>query len=148
MMDTPSEMLSNMLSIAASAHKNQYDKAGKPYFLHCMKVAQLLNSEDEELLCIALGHDLFEDTTWCGAMLRAEGFSDRVIGGIYDMTKQRGQSYDEYKKQVKSNPDAVRVKRADLTHNSDIRRIKDAGQKDFDRTMKYRAFYAELETVL
>ena len=64
------------------------------------------------------------------------------------MTKQRGQSYEEYKAQVKANKDAIRVKMADLTHNSDIRRIKDAGQKDFDRTMKYRAFYAELSELV
>ena len=137
-------MLSKMLSIASTAHQNQYDKAGKPYFLHCLEVMRLLNTDDEELQCIALGHDLFEDTTWSMSMLRAEGFSERVIDGIYDMTKQRGQSYEEYKAQVKSNPDAVKVKMADLTHNSDIRRMKEVSQKDFDRTIKYRQFFAEL----
>jgi (p)ppGpp synthase/HD superfamily hydrolase len=136
-----------MLAIAASAHNNQYDKAGKPYFLHCIAVMQLLNTVDEELQCIALGHDLFEDTTWSISQLRKEGFSDRVISGISDMTKQRGQCYEEYKEQVKSNPDAVLVKMADLTHNSDIRRMKEVTQKDFDRTIRYRQFYDELKSI-
>jgi (p)ppGpp synthase/HD superfamily hydrolase len=141
-------MLSQMLAISASAHQNQYDKAGKPYFLHCLAVMQLLNTDDEELQCIALGHDLFEDTTWTIAMLREEGFNERVIAGITAMIKQRGQSYDEYKTQVKSNCDAVLVKMADLTHNSDIRRMKEVSQKDFDRTIRYRQFYNELKSVL
>ena len=137
-------MLSKMLSIAATAHANQYDKAGKPYFLHCLEVMRLLNTDDEELQMIALGHDLFEDTTWSASMLRSEGFNERVINGVYDMTKQRGQSYEEYKEQVKANPDAVKVKMADLTHNSDIRRMKEVNQKDFDRIAKYRQFYSGL----
>ena len=137
-------MLSTMLSIAAQAHKGQYDKAGKPYFLHCIKVAQLLHTEDEEMLAIAFLHDVAEDTDIKYYDLITAGASDRVIAGVRAMTKQPGQSYEEYKAQVKANPDAVKVKMADLTHNSDIRRIKDAGQKDFERTARYREFYREL----
>lgn len=70
--------------------------------------------------------------------------TNHVILGISDMAKSRGQSYEEYKAQVKSNPDAVKVKMADLTHNSDIRRMKEVNQKDFYRVIKYRQFYAEL----
>lgn len=136
-----------MLSIAATAHKDQYDKAGKPYFLHCLAVMQLLNTDDEELMCIALGHDLFEDTTVTAISLRVAGMSERIIKGIVAMTKQRGQSYEEYKEQVKANPNAVKVKMADLTHNSDIRRMKEVSQKDFDRIIKYRQFYDELKRI-
>jgi (p)ppGpp synthase/HD superfamily hydrolase len=137
-----------MLSIAAAAHEGQYDKAGKPYFLHCLKVMRLLKSDDEELCIIAIAHDLTEDTTVTYDYLAGHGFSDRVINGIQAMTKQRGQSYEEYKAQVKANPDAVLVKLADLTHNSDIRRMKEVSQKDFDRTIKYRQFYDELKATI
>ena len=51
-------MLSNMLVLATNAHAGQTDKAGKPYILHCLKVMHYLKSEDEELMCIALGHDI------------------------------------------------------------------------------------------
>ena len=137
-------MLATMLERSAAYHKGQRDKAGKPYFLHCLEVMRLLNTDDEELQCIALGHDLFEDTAATAGDLRIAGMSERVIAGISAMTKQRGQSYEEYKAQVKSNRDAVLVKTADLTHNSDIRRMKAVNQKDFDRVIRYRQFYAEL----
>lgn len=138
-------MLSTALAIAAQAHKGQYDKAEKPYFLHCLEVMRLLNTEDEELMVIAVCHDLFEDTDVTPDFLYNNGFTPRVVNGILDLTKQRGQSYEEYKAQVKANPDAVKVKMADLTHNSDIRRMKSVCQKDFDRTIRYRQFYSELK---
>jgi (p)ppGpp synthase/HD superfamily hydrolase len=47
-----------MLVLATNAHAGQTDKAGKPYILHCLKVMHYLKSEDEELMCIALGHDI------------------------------------------------------------------------------------------
>jgi len=137
-------MLSKMLAIAATAHQGQYDKAGKPYFLHCLEVMRLLNTDDEELQCIAVGHDLLEDTEITIAELFIAGMNERIVAGICTMTKQRGQSYESYKNIVKSNPDAVKVKMADLTHNSDIRRMKSVCQKDFERVIRYRQFYAEL----
>ncbi|MGZ7118218.1 MAG: HD domain-containing protein [Methanobacterium sp.] len=137
-------MLSVMLRICATAHEGQYDKSGQPYFLHCLKVMRLLKTDDEELMCIALAHDLLEDTKTTIKYLQEQGFSERVISGIVAMTKQRGQSYEEYKEAIKQNTDAILVKIADLTHNSDIRRMKEVNQKDFDRVVKYRQFYNEL----
>lgn len=138
-------MLAKMIAIAAEAHKDQRDKAGEPYILHCLKVMHYLKNADEETKCIAVGHDLFEDTDISASLLTSEGFSGRVIAGIFAMTKQRGQSYAEYKAQVMSNLDAVPVKMADLRHNSDIRRLKGAAQKDFDRVVRYQQFYSELQ---
>lgn len=135
-----------MLSIVAVAFENKFDKAGEPYFEHCYAVMTFLGENaDEEEKQMALGHDLFEDTKTTAHYLSACGFSERVIVGIRSMTKLPGQSYEEYKIQVKANPDSIKVKMADLTHNSDIRRMKDgATQKDFERTAKYMAFYEEL----
>lgn len=139
-------LTAKMLSIVAQAFESKFDKAGEPYFEHCYAVMELLGENaDEEEKQMALGHDLFEDTKITAAYLRSIGFSERVIAGIMSMTKLPGQSYEEYKMQVKENPDSIKVKMADLTHNSDIRRMKeDASQQDFDRTKKYMAFYAEL----
>lgn len=64
------------------------------------------------------------------------------------MTKQRGQTLAEYKVQVMANFDAIRVKLRDLRHNSDIRRLKGATEKDFARAAKYHVFYLELTAVL
>jgi (p)ppGpp synthase/HD superfamily hydrolase len=136
-----------MLAIVAEAFKVILDKSDEPYFNHCYSVMYLLGKKaDEERKQIALGHDLFEDTNITKAYLRSLGFSERVIDGIDAMTKHRGQSTEEYQAQVMANTDAVFVKLADLTHNSDIRRIKgEPDDKDFARTAKYRAFFNKLE---
>lgn len=137
-----------MLQIVATAFAKKFDKAGEPYFNHCYTVAYMTKSDDEELRQIKLGHDLFEDTNITDEYLFSMGFSKRVVDGIHAMTKQRGQSYEAYKAQVCSNNDAILAKMDDLTHNSDIRRMKDnATQKDFERIQKYMAFYEQLKIV-
>jgi len=142
------EMLGKMLVMAAVAHDGQFDKGGKPYILHCLQVMHNLKSDDEELQCIALGHDIIEDTKTTWHDLEEAGFSKRVVSGIRAMTKQNGYSYDEYKLQVFANKDAMKVKIADLMHNSDIRRLKGVTEKDINRMAKYHRFYLEIQTKL
>lgn len=139
-------MLSKMLLLATTEHHDQTDKAGKPYILHCLKVMHYLRSEDEELMCIALGHDLVEDTdVTYTELFHKYKFSNRVIEGIRALTKKRGQTYDEYKEQVFASEDAMRVKMCDLRHNSDIRRLKGVTEKDIARIKKYHQFYLEIK---
>lgn len=138
-------MLSAMLVIATNAHAGQFDKSGQPYILHPLKVMHYLKTEDEELECMGIGHDLFEDTDVTKQMLRDAGVSERVIVGIASVTKMPGESEAEYKAKVMANPDGIEVKMADLRHNSDIRRLKGITEKDIARTVKYHKFYEELK---
>lgn len=142
------EMLGKMLVIVTNAHQGQFDRGGNPYILHPLKVMHYLKSEDEELLCIALGHDVIEDTGLTYQELREQGISERVIQGIKALTKVPGQTYEEYKEAVFSNRDAMQVKRADLRHNTDIRRLKGVTEKDIARVAKYHQFYVEISTRL
>lgn len=139
------EMLAAMLVIAANAHAGQFDKSGQPYILHPLAVMNLLESHDEELQCMALGHDLFEDTKVTAKDLRDAGISDRVIDGIYSVTKMPGETYEEYKEKVFNRRDGMLVKRADLRHNSDFRRLKGISPKDVERMARYQTFYFEIE---
>lgn len=141
-------MLGTMIFIASWYHEDQYDKAGEPYILHPLKVMYYLNTKDEELQSIAIGHDLFEDTDCDMAVLKFNGISNRVIEGIQCLTKLEGESYEAYKERVKSNKDAILVKMADLRHNSDLRRLKGVTEKDMERTNRYMEFYKELEEAL
>lgn len=141
-------MLDKMLVIATNAHHGQFDKGGNPYILHPLKVMHYLKSDDEELMCMALGHDVIEDTSVTYRDLRDAGISERVIKGITSLTKQRGQTYEEYKEVIFSNPDAMRVKMADLRHNTDIRRLKGVTEKDLARVAKYHTFYLEIRARL
>lgn len=138
------EMLGKMLVIATNAHAGQFDRGGKPYILHPLKVMHYLKSDDEELQCIALGHDVIEDTNVTYQDLRDAGMSDRVIKGIAGMTKLPGQTPMEYREQVYKNKDSMLVKRADLRHNTDIRRLKGVTEKDFERMARYHDFYLQI----
>ena len=138
------EMLDKMLVIVTNAHHGQFDKGGTPYILHPLKVMHYLKSDDEELQCMALGHDVVEDTKVTYKDLRDAGISERVIEGIRALTKVPGETLDEYKARVFANHDAMLVKRADLRHNSDIRRLKGVTHKDLERMAKYHLFYLEI----
>lgn len=141
----PGEMLASAIHLATTAHNGQFDKGGKPYILHPLRVMSFLKSDDEELQCIALLHDVIEDTSVCYIDLVEAGMTLRVCAGVTALTKQRGYTYDQYKAQVFANRDAMQVKMADLRHNTDVRRLKGITQKDIDRMAKYHQFYLELK---
>jgi (p)ppGpp synthase/HD superfamily hydrolase len=142
------EMLASMLLLATNAHAGQFDRGGTPYILHPLKVMHYLKTDDEELQCIALGHDVVEDTNTTWKDLVDAGMSNRVVLGIAALTKQLGETYDAYKERVFANPDAMKVKLCDLRHNTDIRRLKGVKEKDLDRMAKYQRFYLEIQARL
>jgi (p)ppGpp synthase/HD superfamily hydrolase len=147
------QRLNAMLLYAVGVHADQYDRAGKPYIMHTLKVMHYLNSDDEELQCIAVGHDCVEDNKnkthdESYEKLRLIGMSERIVAGIKALTKVEGESLDNYKLRVLANVDAMMVKKADLRHNSDIRRLKGVSAKDLERIEKYHRFYLEIEAEL
>jgi len=142
------EMLGKMLVLVTNAHAGQFDRGGSPYILHPLKVMHYLKSDDEELMVMALGHDVIEDTNVTYEDLRQAGISERAIKGIAALTKLPGQTLDEYKERVFANPDAMRVKLADLRHNTDIRRLKGVTEKDIARMAKYHTFFMEIQARL
>ena len=142
------EMLGTMLVIATNAHSGAFDRGGAPYILHPLKVMHYLKSDDEDLMCMALGHDVIEDTSVTYKDLQDAGISERVISGIRALTKVPGQTYDEYKESVFASEDAMRVKMADLRHNTDIRRLKGVSEKDIARMAKYHQFFMEIKARL
>ena len=139
------ELLGKVLVLATNAHAGQFDRGGKPYILHPLKVMHYLKTDDEELQCIALLHDVVEDTDTSWKDLEAIGCTERVLNAVRALTKLPGQTYDEYKEVVFANEDAMRVKLCDLRHNTDIRRLKGVTQKDVDRITKYNQFFLEIQ---
>ncbi len=142
------EQLNKMLVLTTTKFSGKFDKGGNPYILHCLKVMYYMKTDDEELQCIALGHDLVEDCDVTYQDLRNEGFSERVIEGIRGMTKVPGETVEDYMTRIKANIDCVKVKLQDLRHNTDIRRLKGVTQKDILRVEKYHKMYVELKAYL
>lgn len=142
------EMLSAAILFATNAHANQLDKGGNPYILHPLTVMHKLKTSDEELQCVAILHDVVEDTNTTWEDLYRIGMTDRVIKAIMALTKHRGQTYQQYKEAVFGNTDAMLVKLEDLRTNSDLRRLKGITEKDIARTAKYMVFYSEIQAKL
>lgn len=146
-MITTAQLLANAIAFAAERHRCQTDKAGAPYVMHTLKVMHYTRSDDPELMAIAVLHDVIEDTSATYEDLKNIGMTPRVIAGVAAMTKQPGQTPEEYLEQVLKNQDAVLVKMADLRHNSDIRRLKGVTEKDIRRIEKYNKMYEVLKSV-
>lgn len=141
-------MLANAIALAAERHRGQFDRGGMPYILHPLKVMHYLKTDDLELMAVAVLHDVIEDTPTTYQELRALGMSERVIEAVRILTKVPGQAPDEYLAGIKTNLDAVRVKLADLRHNTDIRRLKGVSEKDAQRLDKYVKMAYELGALL
>lgn len=176
-------MLARAIHIASEGHLEVLDKGGNAYILHPIQVMYNLNSQDPELMQIAILHDVIEDclemllrkhfnisfsieeaTTLAKDFIDNESIEDaielalsylssidfslRVINGLRLMTKKetdKGESgYFKYIVRMFDNIDAIRVKIADLRHNTDILRMKGLTDKDFSRNRKYSIAFSML----
>lgn len=135
--------LERAIEIATEAHKGQFDKAGREYIGHPIRVMEMGKTEDEKIVGVL--HDVIEDTDWTFERLEAEGFSQEVINALRCVTKtSENENYDEFIDRVKKNPLAASVKINDLTDNMDIRRLPYLSDKDVKRLKKYLKAYKRL----
>ncbi len=124
------------ITVAYNAHQGQLDRAGLPYILHPLHVAEQM--KDEDTCVVALLHDVIEDTDLTLENLREYGFTEAQIEGVRVMTREEDEDYFEYIRSVKTNPLALAVKLEDLKHNSDVTRIIEITDKDLQRLEKYK----------
>lgn len=137
------------IAITANAFIGEYDKSGEPYILHCLQVMNNLKKwGDEELLIIGVLHDIVEDTNWGIIDLSEHDASERVLNAVALLTHDPSDSYDEYIDAICLNKDAIKVKMADLEHNSSILRLKGVKEKDLQRIAKYHRAYIKLKECL
>lgn len=122
--------------IATIMHAGQKDKGGNSYIEHPRVVASKMHTEDE--IIVAWLHDVVEDTEISLEDLRNFGFSDTVINAVEAITKKENESRVEYLKRLSKNDIAVKVKIADLKHNSDITRIPNPTISDIIRSQRYK----------
>ena len=78
--------------LAGIAHFEQTDKADKAYILHPLRMMMRLRTDDEELMAIAVLHDVLEDCDECTVVeLRQAGMTERVIAGVEALTRRHGE---------------------------------------------------------
>jgi len=135
--------LQRAIEIATQAHQGQFDKSGKDYIGHPLRVMEMGKTEEEKITGVL--HDVVEDSDWTFEALEVEGFSQEIIAALKCVTKlSENENYDDFIERVKKNPLAVAVKINDLTDNMDIRRLPYLSDKDIKRLKKYLKAYKKL----
>ena len=132
------------MNIAYAAHHGQVDKAGVPYIFHPLHLAEQM--DDEVSCCAALLHDVVEDTDVTLEQLAAE-FPAEVVEAVRLLTHLPDQDYLEYVRAIRENPIAMKVKFADLDHNSDQTRFAGV-QVTQERLGYFRDKYAKARAIL
>ena len=122
--------------IAFEAHCDQLDKTGLPYIHHPLHLAAQMT--DEVTTCVALLHDVVEDSDMTFEKLEELGFGGEIIDALRIMTHDDDVPYMDYVREIKKNPVAAAVKRADLMHNSDLSRLDVVTERDLQRVEKYK----------
>ena len=90
------DLTKKALLISFNAHKDQIDKGGMPYVYHPFHLAEQM--DDEYSTCVALLHDVIEDTDMTLDDLRKEGFSETQLEAVRLLTHEDGISYEDYVK--------------------------------------------------
>lgn len=131
------------MKLAYAAHHGQVDKGGIPYIFHPIHLAEQM--EDEYTTCVALLHDVLEDTAVTTEEL-AKLFPAEIVDAVRLMTHSKDEPYLDYVRRLKDNSIAKAVKLADLRHNSDESRMPDADEarRAYFRE-KYRKAFEILE---
>ena len=120
------ELTNKALCIAYNAHHGQMD--------------------EEIACCCAILHDVVEDTQVTMEEL-AKIFPQEVIDVLKLLTHGEDVPYEQYVRAIKTNPIAVKVKLADIAHNSDRTRCigSDIPQSKLDA---WDAKYAKAKSIL
>ena len=132
------------MRIAYDAHHGQVDKGGDPYIFHPFHLAEQM--QDETSTCVALLHDVVEDTDVTLEDLQRE-FPHEVTEAVRLLTHAEGVPYLDYVAAIAGNPVAKAVKLADLAHNSDETRMNTSGVTE-EKKAQLQDKYAKAKAIL
>ena len=116
------ELTVKALKISYNAHHGQTDISGVPYIFHPYHLAEQM--DDEYSVCVALLHDVVEDTNVSITDLE-KIFPNEITEAVKILTHESNVNYLDYIRKIKTNILARKVKLADLEHNSNETRIID-----------------------
>ncbi len=139
------ELTNRALRLAYEAHHGQTDRSGVPYIFHPCHLAEQM--EDEISCCVALLHDVVEDTHMTLADLEAQ-FPPAVTEAVRLLTHDDAVPYEEYVRAIAKDPVARRVKLADVTHNSDQSRLAGCDGITPDRKLYFKNKYDRARRIL
>ena len=136
------ELTKKAMAFAYKAHDGQMDKGGVPYIFHPFHVAEQMHTEAE--VCVALLHDVIEDTDYTEEDIRKLGFPEEMIEAVVAITKLPGEDYMDYIRRLKQNALARAVKEEDIKHNTDVTRLP--GDNEYNKRLLEK--YATAKKIL
>lgn len=139
------DLTERAMRLAYRAHAGQVDKAGVPYIFHPYHLAEQMTTE--AAVCVALLHDVVEDSDVTIEDIAA-AFPPDVTEAVRLLTHEEGAPYLDYIRALADNALACTVKRADLAHNSDESRLREAVANEPDTVAKRRAKYEAALAIL
>ncbi len=128
-------LIEKSLEIALEAYSGQYDKAGKIYILHPLRIMSKMKTEEE--MSAALLHDVIEDSRITAEDLLKHGIPENIVEAVQYLTKKNGESYDAFIERVLLNKLATKIKKADIEDNINVLRLNSVNVKDLERIAKY-----------
>lgn len=147
-------VIQHAYSVMERAHRGQCDKGGNPYFLHPFRVSQEVknyhwSSDFDKFIaeCVALLHDVIEDTDITADDLVKECFEHAIVNRVVRMTRSKDESYMDYIKRIGEDKICRIVKKCDLKDNMDITRLDKLKDEDFKRLKKYHKAYKYLNNL-
>lgn len=137
-------MTRKAIQVAYRAHEGQQDETGVPYIFHPYHVAEQM--KDEITTCVALLHDVLEDTQVTREELEKD-FPAEVMEPLLLLRHDKSEDYLDYIRRLMQHPVARAVKIADIAHNSDETRLTGVNIAR-ERLEHWRRKYAEAKAVL
>ena len=133
--------------IAKKAHEGQFDKAGKPYIEHPIRVSNNVNGDLAKT--VALLHDVVEDTDITFNDLIQMGIPDEALYILRLLTRPKELTYKKYIEVIGTDKIAIQIKLADLEDNMNLNRISNITDRDIQRVEKrYKPAYSYLKQKL
>lgn len=139
------ELTNKAMKIAYEAHHGQVDQSGQPYIFHPFHLAEQM--DDEISVCVALLHDVVEDTDITAEELARE-FPVEVTDALKLLTHEEGIEYFDYVAAIKENSIAKKVKLADIAHNSDQSRMAGCDGVSEKQLKRWREKYKKAKEIL
>lgn len=137
--------IEDAIRLALDKHHGQTDKSGAPYILHPLRVMAGMQTESERI--VAVLHDVVEDSDVTLDDLRRMGYSAEIVAAIDQLSRRKGETYEQFIQRIKPHPLAVRVKLGDLLDNMDFRRSAALDEKALERFQRYQKAWVELTQI-
>lgn len=158
------QQLDTAIKVATVCHSGQFDKNGKPYILHPLRVMFKMDSMNDMIAAVL--HDVIEDSSdvLCAEYpisstienlpdraietLKCLGFDLDIIITVDMLSKNRFQyTYQGYVDRVKKDNSAIKIKIADLEDNMDMRRLSSEDIDNGNRLKRYHKLWQELKAL-